>query len=125
MPPQSPAAGVVFDPSRLVSPADGIVGIGREVDHVAALTAQGLDRAALVLHEERGVLELERRAGREDEGGIERDRGAAVVDHGVAARRGLEHESLLRTTPVIGLRCGVPGRATTTTGPLNASCEAA
>ena len=28
-------------------------------------------------------------------------------------------------TPVIGLRDGVPGRATTTTGPLKASCEAA
>src|SRR4051794_27595249 len=27
--------------------------------------------------------------------------------------------------PVIGLRDGVPGRATTTTGPLKASCEAA
>ena len=27
--------------------------------------------------------------------------------------------------PVIGSRWGVPGKATTTTGPLNASCEAA
>ena len=45
----------------------------------------GPEGAALVLHEERGVLRLERRARGEDQGRVERHRGAAVVDRRVGA----------------------------------------
>ena len=57
--------------------------------------AEDLQGAALVLDEQGGVLELEDRAGLEDQRGHRRDGGAGVVGDRVGPGRGLEDEGLL------------------------------
>ena len=62
-------------------------------------------------------MQLEGRARGEDQGRVERNRGAAVGHAAVVAGGSLKHEGGLRDLPVTGLRWGMPGKATTMTGP--------
>ena len=93
MPPQSPAWGLV---SGLLLVAPPIVASLYDVKLTGSLGgAIGLEGASLVLHVQRGVLQLEGRARGEDQGRVERHRGAAVGHAAVVAGGSLKHEGRL------------------------------
>ena len=81
--------------------------------HPLRRRAQELDRRALVLREERGVVEPQRRAGVEHQRGVEGDRRAAVEHLGrvvrVGLRREVQHERLAAGQARAGRR-SPPGR---------------